>query len=94
MSAPDLASVLGVVDAILEQRSLAVVRLKNRFRHDYDSHAVGGYRDVQLLCLLSVHGRSCYGEIQINLEDFLQIKKGERKKPGSQIHQKKHRQRR
>ena len=41
-----------------------------------DTTGIGGYRDLQLQCLLLVDGVYRYGEIQINLEEFVAIKSG------------------
>ena len=73
----DLESVFKVAEALIACESLVVVRMKNRFDPEFDSAPIGGYRDLQFLCLIQTEdGVWRYGEVQVNLKDFVQLKAG------------------
>jgi hypothetical protein len=64
-----------VVEAILDSKSVIVVRMKNRFARGYDATPSGGYLDFQMLVVFDDgSGRFQFGEIQVNLESMVKIK--------------------
>ena len=72
-----IEAVLRIVEALMESKSLKVIRVKNRLDSEYDSAPIGGYRDVQLMCLVETDsGVMRFGEVQVNLRDFVQMKAG------------------
>ena len=74
---PDLALVADVAEALLRSEDMAFFRVKNRFAKEYDAAPMGGYRDLQLMCLVRCDdGVYRPGEGQVNVEDFVQMKAG------------------
>ena len=78
-----LAGVLQMLLALLRADDIVVVRMKNRFgqehmtrsySRDFDANPLGGYRDLQLLCLFRLGGQWRYGEVQLNLQQMVAIK--------------------
>lgn len=77
IAANNLEDVVRACEAVAASPHLAITRIKNRFAEGYDALPDGGYRDVQLLCVLVCNGRLRWAEVQINLIDML-VKKKER----------------
>jgi hypothetical protein len=66
-----------VVNAVFLCPWIIVIRTKNRMAATYDAIPVGGYRDVQLLCLVQGEdGTWQYAELQVNLQGMIAIKDG------------------
>lgn len=87
VSVRTLADIVGVLLAVLACPMLVVIRIKNRMNPAYDSIMVGGYRDVQLQCLLQdAAGNWHYVELQINLIAMIAIKEGEGESGGGGGH--------
>ena len=76
ISVRTLADVVAVVVTILACPLIVVIRIKNRFDPLYDAVPSGGYRDVQLLCLVRIDGKWQYAELQVNLAAMVAIKEG------------------
>ena len=72
-----LVAVASTVELLFGVEGLMIIRIKDRFQPGYDSAPIGGYRDVQLLCVFKVAGRWQYGEIQINVDLLVEIKSRE-----------------
>lgn len=70
----DLPTAAKVVEALTKSDMLTVMRTKNRFDRSYDTFAIGGYRDYQMICLLSVGGVYWQVEVQVNLDAMVAIK--------------------
>jgi hypothetical protein len=72
-----LAHIVAVVNAVFLCPWIIVIRTKNRMAATYDAIPVGGYRDVQLLCLVQGEdGTWQYAELQVNLQGMIAIKDG------------------
>ena len=77
VSVRTLADAVAVVLAVLACPLIVVIRAKNRFDPSYDAIPIGGYRDVQLQCLLQDSRDNWhYAELQINLVAMITIKAG------------------
>lgn len=77
VSVGTLADIVAVLLAVLACPMLVVIRIKNRMDPAYDATSIGGYRDVQLQCLLQdAAGNWHYVELQINLVAMIAIKEG------------------
>ena len=77
VSVRTLADAVAVVLAVLACPLIVVIRAKNRFDPSYDAIPIGGYRDVQLQCLLQDSTDNWhYAELQINLVAMIAIKEG------------------
>ena len=77
VSVRTLADVVAVVLAVLACPLIVVIRSKNRLDPLYDAIPIGGYRDVQLQCLLQDSTDNWhYAELQINLVAMISIKEG------------------
>ena len=77
VSVRTLADAVAVVLAVLACPLIVVIRAKNRFDPSYDAIPIGGYRDVQLQCLLQDSRDNWhYAELQINLVAMIAIKAG------------------
>ena len=82
---PNLALVADVAEALLKSGDMAFFRVKNRFAADYDAAPMGGYRDLQLMCLIRCDdGVYRPAEVQVNLEDFVKMKAGIDPKTGKE----------
>ena len=80
---PDLALVADVAEALLKSEDMVFFRVKNRFAEDYN--AIRGYRDLQLMCVIKCDdGVYRPAEVQVNLEDFVQMKAGIDPKTGKE----------
>ena len=72
-----LADAARVVELVFGSADILVIRCKNRLSTSYDADSTGGYRDIQLLCLVrDADGTWRYAELQVNLTAMLTIKNG------------------
>lgn len=72
-----LKDIAVVAEALQKLPDFVILRVKNRFGHDFDSLSCGGYRDVQLSGLIKLHnGKYVWCEVQLNLTRMLELKSG------------------